>query len=419
MAKLKEALKEINIFDYFFILSPFLDLITSRAAYKNESAVTLGMIVRFGFLIVMLFYLIFKNNSKYKKKSILYIIILIIFGIINLTNSFVLKGSTVMMKEIKYMIKSFYFPIMLVISLNYFDDKKVSVNKKTFYFVAMIYAILILLAFLVEKPFDINYVGKIFYPGWFFAANEVGAIIGLLAPIVLCLTINNYNRWYAYFLFVMYVASALIIATRAPVLGIFLSVTINIIIYIIKLLINKKNKVTKKSNLFSIIIVALITVLFLNNFIIRRNPFKENSREDRIHSIFNFREKHNDIVFEKYKNASIKEQILGLGYIDIKEKENRLTNNIETDFADILYPYGILGFITYYGILFVILIGIGKNSFSKHKKFLAENKLISYYISTFLMLGLAFFAGHTFLAPPVSIYSAVILSMLYIRTEKK
>lgn len=418
MDKIKKLLKKLNIFDYFFILSPFLDLITSQMTYKGKFTFTLGMIVKFSFLAIMFFYLIFKNNSKYKKKSIIYIIVLIIFGIINLTNSYILKGPSVMIEEIKYMIKSFYFPIMLVISLNYFDDKKARVNEKTLYFVAMTYAFLIFLAFLIDKSFDINSVGKNFYPGWFFAANEVGGIIGLLAPIVLSLTINNYNNLFGYLLFIMYVVTALIVSTRAPVLGIFLSVIIYAIIYIIKLIINKKNKSPKKINLLPVIVVTLIAIAFLNNFIIRRYPFKDNSWEERIHLIFNFREKHNEIVLKKYKNANIKEQILGLGYIDVAEGKNRLTNNIETDFADVLYPYGILGFVIYYGSLFAILADIWKESFKKHKKNVSINKLVPYYISIFLMLGLAFFAGHTFLAPSVSVYPAVILSALYVELRE-
>ncbi len=419
MNKIKETLKKLNIFDYFILLSPFIDLITSQAAYKSESTLTLGMIVRFGFLAIMLLYLIFKNKSKYKKKSIIYISILITFGIINLTNSYFLKGSSVMIEEIKYMIKAFYFPIMLVISLNYFSDKNTKVNDKVLYITGMVYAFFIFLAFLIEKPFGFDLLGTGFYPGWFFSANEISAMFGLISPFIIFLTIKNYKKIYMYPLFIMFIVSALLLKTSVPSLGIAISSILLLVIIVIKHIVNKEQKIIKKGTIISVILVFLISAFFLTDFIKKDYNFTDVDNDKIMTHIFSNRNDYNKLVLNKYKSSNIKEKLIGMGYIDIESIDGRRTNNTEIDYTDIFYPYGIVGFIIYFCVFTYLIFKIITYLIINFKKTLASDNLIPFYISICLIIGIAFFAGHTLTAPAVSIYVSILTAYLYLTINKK
>ena len=71
--------KYLKILYMFILLQPFIDLITSLMTRFDVAIVSLGVIIRGIFIVVMLCYLFFFNRSKYRKTSIIYIILLGVF----------------------------------------------------------------------------------------------------------------------------------------------------------------------------------------------------------------------------------------------------------------------------------------------------------------------------------------------------
>lgn len=430
--KITEELKKLSLLEIFILSNPFIDLITSFSIFFLKLNITFGMIARFVFLLILLYYLLFKSNSKYKKLSVIYIMIVIMFGSLYLINMYLLKGLSVTVLEIKTLLKTFYFPILLVTLFNYFEEHKNNFNTKILTLLSVIYLTFILIPVLTNTSFSTYSSGKTGNIGWFYSPNEIGAILALLSPFIIQKLKNNVNKWYVYGLFALYVFVMLEIGTKVPFLGILLTIVSLLIFTIIDFLLDepKWHKIWEffKKPLTIPFLVLFFIVVFLYqssslNFnmnyhkqsLVGDNPSSELKEEDYMNLVFSSRDKYNEIVFKKFKLSNAKEQLFGMGYVDVHKQFDRQYNIVEIDYMDILYMYGILGFVIYYLFLFILIIDIFFKAFKNFKKTVCEEKNIVYIIGVSLIFGVAFFAGHVFTAPAVSIYPALIIPILFIK----
>ena len=433
--KITEQLKKLSLLEGFIILNPFIDLITSFSIYFLKLNITFGMITRFMFLFVLLYYLFFKSNSKYKKLSIMYIAIVILFGSFYLINMYLLKGISVMMLEIKILFKVFYFPILLVTLFNYFEEHKNKFNSQILTFLSIIYLTFILIPILTNTSFSTyssGKIGKIGNIGWFYSPNEIGAILAIISPFIIYKMKNNLNKWYVYGLFALYVFTMLVIGTKVPFLGILLTVVTLLITSILGFVLDKTKRdeiwvFLKKPLIIPFVILILIIVFVYQysnlNFnmnqhkksLIGDNPTSELKEEDYKNLIFSSRDKYNEIVFKKFKLSNTKEQLFGMGHVDIHKQFDRQYNIVEIDYMDIFYMYGVFGFVIYFMFLFVLCIEILITIIKNFKKIIYDEKIITYSISIALIFGVAFFAGHVFTAPAVSMYPSLLIPFLYFK----
>ena len=73
-------MKKNKIITSLFLLYPIIDLITALQARFFSFPITLGIFVR-GLIILVLFgIVVFNNNSKYRKLTITYFILLMVYG---------------------------------------------------------------------------------------------------------------------------------------------------------------------------------------------------------------------------------------------------------------------------------------------------------------------------------------------------
>ena len=104
----------IKILYIFLSIHPLMDLLTALMTRFEISIISVGIIFRGLFLLLMLIYLFFFNNSKYKRKSIKYLLVLFIFCIIYfLTKTELIFNRGFFINEIIYMFKYMYFPVIL------------------------------------------------------------------------------------------------------------------------------------------------------------------------------------------------------------------------------------------------------------------------------------------------------------------
>ena len=90
-----------------------------------------------------------------------------------------------------------------------------------------------------------------------------------------------------------------------------------------------------------------------------------------------------------YSNHDIKDKLIGVGRIDIKDSE--------IDIIDMLYVIGIIGIIIYIGLLIYLLL---------------TNKLKNIYLLSFILFVLmSCFSGHIFMKPNVLIYIGLLFNL--------
>jgi hypothetical protein len=405
--------KIIFIVSIFLLLQPILDLITGIQTHYYDMFLSVGVIFRFLFMLFMIYYVIFVADSKYKKYSIFYFILLFLYILFFLISTIYFKDMSLISEEIKWLIKNLYFPILLVGFINVFNNHKERIENITFIKIIAIYVFIIIICKLIGIETNAYTQGKTGYIGLFYSANEISGIISLLLPFLIFYRADK-NRLLLKAIIVLGVLyCTLIIGSKTAFLSLLIIIGVYIVNYFIKMIKARKYRNVK------IILLSLILSIVLISIVLPYTAFYKNIKThvsfldiNNITEIFEG-DNFNRLIFsdrltflqntkEEYDKASIIQKIVGIGYASATEEKT-----IEMDYFDIYYRYGILGFITYFLPLVIALITILR----KVRKAIFDDKII-YVLSLSLALILALFTGHIFTAPSVSIYVSLMIGYL-------
>ena len=425
--------KTINIFYVFLLIQPILDLVTSLMVRFTNLPLTIGMVVRGLFLFIMVIYLLFVNKSVHRKKSIIYLGILCIFSILYLITKDGIFTLGFLKTEVIYLFKYMYFPIIALCLINAFDELQIKKEKifKVCIIEAIIYSILIILPEITHTAFSSYIDNNEGTVGWFYAANEIGAIMVALFPFLYYLLFERESVVKIALTFTIVILAMTLLGTKTS----FLGMLITEILYTLYFLFNyKKNRAygLKWSIIIIIISFGLIpnihAVKNLQNAIAESSHIKEEVKEDNekenkkytssspsvqriIKVALSGRDKFFYNTLEIYDNANIDDKLLGIGFVNRNEINNKkIEKLIEIDPLDVFFHYGIIGFI----ILFIPLIYIvyrTLKSIFKNKLGLSFFKFTNIYVIGIITM-ISMIAGHVYSSPAVSIYVSFAMAML-------
>lgn len=424
-----------NILILYIILQPIIDIITSLCVRNISESLTFGIFIRTIFMIYLMIYTFFKTDKKSKWKITIYYSLIAMYCIAFIINSYTKYGLSLIFIQIKGLVKTFYFPIILASLLILFKDKKYLSKYKYLNISLAIYVLTIVIC----KIFSIGYptyplkdnVGTI---GFFYAGNETSAIIALLAPICFGTFISkNFNIFNA-ILCALTIFAMLEIGTKVACVSTIALLILAIIISIIKLI--KKEQKGFYKQFLTLFFIGLLTFLFIGNtpggknlkikpiFFEEKKVTVQNTKKPKNESskknptavnattLLSGRNKFFKTTLKKYNSSSIIDKSLGIGYIYPKKnvlQENKL---VEIDYFDIFFCHGIVGTLIYIIplaiIIFVSLKRFLINFFINIKNY----TLILMIYSILIGFGIALTAGHVFTAPAVSM--VLILSILEI-----
>lgn len=424
--------KKANIFYIFLLIQPLLDLFTSLMTRYINVPITIGMIVRGLFLFAMVIYLVFINKSVHKKKSIIYLGILCIFGIIYLVTKDGIFNLSFLKTEITYLFKYMYFPIIALCLINVFDELQLKKEKifKICIIEAIIYSMLIILPEITNTAFSSYNNSNKGTVGWFYAANEIGAIMVAIFPFLYYLLFEREGIVKIALTFTIVILAMTLLGTKTS----FLGMLITEVIYALYFLFNyKKNRAygLKWSIIIIVISFGLIpnipAVKNLQNAISKYSYVeKEKNDSDKINSKYavkspstqrlikvalSGRDKFFFNTLEIYDNAKIDDKLFGVGFVNRSEINNqKIEKLIEIDPLDVFFHYGIIGFIIYFSPLVYIVYRTIKSIF-KNKFRLSFFKLTNIYVIGIITM-ISMIAGHVYSAPAVSIYISFAMAML-------
>lgn len=426
--------KKANIFYIFLLIQPLLDLFTSLMTRYTNVPITIGMIVRGLFLFAMVIYLVFINKSIHKKKSIIYLGILCIFGIIYLVTKDGIFNLSFLKTEITYLFKYMYFPIIALCLINVFDELQLKKEKifKICIIEAIIYSMLIILPEITNTAFSSYNNSNKGTVGWFFAANEIGAIMVAIFPFLYYLLFEREGIVKIALTFTIVILAMTLLGTKTS----FLGMLITEVIYALYFLFNyKKNRAYGLK--WSIIIIVISFVLIPNipavknlqnaiskySYVEKEKDKNDGDKTNNKYTIKNpstqrlikvalsGRDKFFFNTLEIYDNAKIDDKLFGVGFVNRSEINNqKIEKLIEIDPADIFFHYGIIGFIIYFSPLVYIVYRTIKSIF-KNKFRLSFFKLTNIYVIGIITM-ISMIAGHVYGAPAVSIYVSFAMAML-------
>ena len=432
--------KRQRIIYLYFIILPFIDLITSLITRFTDVPLSLGMIVKGVTLIISVIYIFIFSKSKYKKISIGYLIGMVVFGLLYLGTKSDIWNVSAILNEAIYAFRYLYFPVMVCGVFNIFDDLKIDNEfiKKILLINCITYVFLLLIPYVTGTGFNsYRYSSMHGENGWFYAANETGTImVVLLSSISYFL---NPIKKYKVILVLPIIFAVSLIGTKVSYLGVILVVIMTYIKYSVEHN-NVKNVVNRFIIPSGMLILFLVLISSfsptLTNFegAIDRVTNQENKEElteelDKEEKKYKY-EKVEDLIPNKdvakvftlalngradfflknysvYYNSSFVDKLFGLSWSNREKLDYTFEKKlIEIDYLDIFIHYGILGFIVYFLPLLYFVIQVIKKI-----KFLDLDGWF-YVLLLILVLGISSLSGHVLAAPAVSIYLVLVMYII-------
>lgn len=400
----------------FILLQPILDLITGFGIHIWKMDITIGIIIRMIFLLVILYSVMFVYK---KKQNWLYYGILIVYGLLYVLGIILFKDGVGLFSEIQGLCRVFYFPVLLIALYSIKDEIKIS--KMTLMVVLVTYLVCILVPNCLNLGFETYEITKAGTLGFFNSANEISGIISLLTPIMILIFVSSKKIIPAVIISCIYLYVILTIGTKTPLLSLGITIFFTYLWFIYNAVKVKKYKRIGISLIALVLFTtALILILpkttFYKNIETHLNYLKldnvtEVFEDEKLvdHFIFSSRLKFMKERQQDYMDGNIYQKLFGIGYLN-NQKEAKA---VEMDYFDIYYNHGIIGFILFFGMYGYFFYLIMK----ERRKLDFEQYML--YISILLSIFLSFFTGHIITAPAVSILVTVLLLMLVKQKKKR
>ena len=435
-----------NILCLFLVLCPILDIVSFLYRKNFNTNFSPSTIMRPIIPMIIITFLFFTKNKKFKLYTFLAFIIYAIYGIIHLyLFTKVKNGSSysTVFHEAQYIINYSFMILNLFIYIYVFGNNKSDKLKKTVLFSTCIYIISIFISIITKTSSHTYIVEKLGYKGWFESGNSIGAIL-ILSMFVYITYVRDakYKKIAIPLVILVGIFLTTLIGTRVGLFGFILVLGLYIMVEVIYGIVHNK-KVNKKIIAYgSIGIIGIIVtvVVFGSNTFERRKQLQEVSSEivdtslnKSSHITGDLLQIKNNIdnnnLEDNYMNNAQKQSIIDLynvaNKLNIRNSERRMQELIynialvknqkdvnllmfgngyvanfrelilEMEIPAFLFNFGILGFILYF-IPFVTIciygIYIGIKNIRK-----INTEYIMLVLGCGATFGLSFFSGYTFL----------------------
>lgn len=444
---MKKILRKINFNNLviiFILLQPIIDILTSVCVRNVNEKLTVGIFIRTIFMCGICIYSIVKTDKKTRIKLLIYYAVLTLYGVCFLLQCYKDNGTNLIMVQIKGLLKTFYLPVVAIALIAVFKNKKYQVDNKFLIYSLFGYATTIFIAKVLGiaypsyEPVGYN-DGTV---GLFFAANEIGAILSILAPVLcielLKLEFNSFHKVALFFL----IYAILEIGTKVPFITLILLAVVCLYLIVLKLITMKHERKVYTDKLISLFLIAIIIYSVFTYTPIGKNLIKNYSQffnntttstgngegekpqkpkneinENKVSEVVSNRNSFLQNNLQDFKKKGISHNLLGKGYLYNQNDDVEVNKLVEMDIFDIFFTQGVIGIIIYIIPLLIFCIEICKKIFRNFKKVIQDIESILLMYSLFIGALISVLAGHVLVAPAVAIFVVLILLRLCNRLE--
>lgn len=449
---LKTLVSKFELFLIFFIiLQPFIDLLTSFSIYIMDVHLTFGIIIRFSVMILILVYILFVTQKKFRKNIFLYFILFGVVLLIGLINNLLVKDPISLFSELRNIAKIAYVPIMLfgylVVFYRLKEQKDIKRLVQRNIFISMIVvSVVMIIATLTNTGIHSYESEKLGHQGWFFAGNEIGSIMAISFAVVVYYAFQNTKSWktiYNWLPVCMLIFSQIVIGTKVGYGSVLIVLVVALFIFLIEKFRYRNNSVLTKKYNVNLIMSSVVLFVFL-----LLTPYTPVAYNMNVHLSWvgldqeeiNLENDEKDAEFENQKmkekeekekavqnvllsgrehflkqhkeyfaEAPLSQKLLGMGYGGNYKDEGK---TVEMDFYDIFFSLGILGFILYITPFIYLAFYVTLSIFKNLRQNL-NSEVVLFGSAIMLGMGIAYTAGHVLTAPAVSIYLVVLIAYFY------
>lgn len=452
---MKEMKKPFLIFlNGFVILQPIFDILTSLMVRSSDTSLTVGMIVRALFVCFAGIYILFFYDGKHKKMLSCYFVGTGVYGIINIALSAYYNGTGTIVENGKMFFKMYYFVFVLLFFYAVYQKYRYVVKDWVLAVVFATYSGSILLSAITNTSF-VTYLYAKGYCGWFYAGNEVGAIISILAMIAFIYSVSSKNIIVKIALPVLLCFSAVYIGTKVPFLACVAAIALMLVLSGAALIV-KRDKGSVKMLASSVCALLVMVILFYANSPVKQNNTvmmnehfdshvtgqldpdenentssepdepdepddgdndgNNDSKPNKLFLIANWllsdRLVMSKPAFNAYTNGTVLQKFFGLGYAFKTSSGGIYSKQIEMDYFALLINHGIVGLLVHLAPVIAFAVICIKRFFKNIKNIFSMSNEVGYIYSILIALGCAFIAGHVLVSPSVSIYLAILIVKL-------
>ena len=430
----------------YILIGPLVDMLTSIAVRLGLASITAGVLVRFAFVGAMVMYVLFIYRGRYMWTLRWGVFITSLYGVVYLLSTVSVNGMGVLVDNAKMFLKAYFFIYALLGLFALYQEHKILVSDRLLTIVFCIYTAGIFLSFVTNTSFPTYYYQQIGYCGWFYAGNEIGAIVAILSAVALF-----YGCTHPKYLWIgilgLLAFSCTYIGTKVQFLAIVAATGLLLILGVIKYISKRQKTTCLKIAKYSALLLCIL-VLFQAGSPIQQNlnyatdiyqdmietpvepdkdpddpilPDEGEKEPGQLYVLANWllSDRMGSIrhVITRYEKGSLMEKFFGIGYTFQIDGQWR-TDVVEMDFVAIFLKQGIIGLVVYMvPILYFAVLCIRK-LFKQIKNFWELEPALVYTYAILMGLGCAFLAGHVLVAPAVSIYIAICIIKLYAFLEE-
>lgn len=279
MNNIKEIIKKYinveNVLCLFIVLCPLLDIISFLYRNNYNTNISPSTIIRPVIPIIVIIYLFFKNDKKFKIQIFSVGLIYGIYGIIHLyIFSKIKNGSSYsnVVHEAQYIVNYSFMILNLFMYTYIFKNSSEKLSKSVLY-ATCIYIISIFISIITKTSSYTYWEEQIGYKGWFESGNSIGAIL-ILSMFIYIKYLKNikYRKIAIPTIILVGIFLTTLIGTRVGLFGFILVIGLYSITELGYEIIKNK-KINKKITMFgSIAVIAVIgfVVIFGSKTIERR-----------------------------------------------------------------------------------------------------------------------------------------------------
>lgn len=432
-----------KVLETFFILQPIIDIITGIMLHEFTLALSLGMIIRFLFLIYASIYILINKN----KHSLVFIILGIIYIITSCVGNYYIKDGFNIISHLKDLLHIIYLPIVTLFFYTYFKSHK-KLNNKIFSYIGIIVGLSLILSVLTKTSYctysEFTHCYSKGYLGWFNSGNEYGIVLTALLGYQLINFFKDKNilNFYSLCFIVLFLS---ILGTKTS----FMALASLLIFFSVYELVKTYFEKSIKDNLVQIGVVLLLIIavgisltklpVYYNmeeiykeakaqayqKYVIENN--NDANDESTITAIdkkvqatlvFNGRDEFIILNKQMYKEAPLFNKLFGMTLQGNKVNGIPYNHTNERDFHDLYMYYGIFGLILELLVPLSITIATIKNAFKNFRKFMINDEVIILIVTALLIGVTSYMAGHLVTQPAPCIYFAYILNMILKESRK-
>ena len=450
MEKLKKnSIEKIIIF--YILIQPILDVATSLCLEYINPYLTLGIFIRTIFMGAIIIYSLIKSNKRNRIKSFIYYALVGIYMCTFLLVSYMQNGTNMILAQIKGLVRAFYFPLVLTALYNLVNSNNIKIENKYFIWALAEYCLIILIAKLTGIAYPTYRYGfNLGTVGLFYAANETGAILSILSPVLAIeLLKNNKTNIINIITSILLIFSILEMGTKVPLIAFIILFLLFFIICVIKIFTQEEKKKYIYKVLFSIVIflfivftigyspvgknlesnygIEFIDISFNRPSITEEKPKTEEPNVDSedektveidVTDIVSGRNELLKKNLERYTKSNMPEKIFGNGYLTYRNNELQTNKLVEIDYFDIFFSHGAVGALLLFAPLVFILIKLAIKTIKRLIGVIKDEEAFIYWYAIGIGLGITLAAGHVLTAPAVSIYMILLLLNLNKYLEK-